>query len=131
MDIITIIGVVTAALSLLLTLAIMFCKFLAKSKNKKIAQSATNTLEVLYAVRDAMFSVEDKKYESIDKEAVALSLAKETCRKQNINVSDEELKNAKDFVMEIGNTINKRDSYQSDKKISVVANQNITSNNQN
>ena len=119
-----------------LSLVVTILKILQNSKNKKIAQSAQTALDTLYSVRDAMFAVEDKEYSSEDKKTVALSLAKETCRESNIACSKEGLETAVKFVMEIGNTINKRQkptdsSSESNSKIGVTLEQIGSNSNQN
>lgn len=119
------------------SLVFAILKILQNSKNKKIAQSAQTALDTLYAVRDAMFAVEDKDYKSEDKEIVALSLAKESCRESKIACSNDGLKSAVEFVMEIGNTINKRKektpdaNSESNAKIGIVVEQNSSSDHQN
>lgn len=99
-----IVAIVAAVFSFIVTIL----NVLRNSKNKKIRQSAQTALDTLYAVRDAMFAVEDKKYTSEDKKTVAISIAKEKCREENVNCSTDGLESALDFIMEIGNTINKR-----------------------
>ena len=132
----TIISLIVSIVFGFLSLVVAILKILQNSKNKKIAQSAQTALDTLYAVRDAMFAVEDKEYASEDKKTVALSLAKEKCRESNIACSKEGLDTSVDFVMEIGNTINKRKkptdaSSESNTKIGVIVEQNSSSNNQN
>ena len=132
----TIISLIVSIVFGVFSLIFAFLKILQNSKNKKIAKSAQTALDTLYAVRDAMFAVEDKEYASEDKETVALSLAKETCRESNIACSKEGLKSAVNFVMEIGNTINKRQnpinsSSESNSKIGVTLEQIGSNSNQN